>query len=195
MNRSVLKVYLRGDRFFFLWLVVAAIILPITGFFSAKLIMAMATLKVLDRFGSKNFKMFISLGCTRKKYYINTIKTSLTNSLFLSIVCTILNLIGEGISSSKNIIIIFLFYFVFYILFSSIEIFIEVLSISQYVAIEFGVLFFYFVLYLRFILLGPIMFWNTEWIVKEFVPYFWGCLASTCFNMFMATVALKTTEI
>ncbi|WP_315121704.1 hypothetical protein [uncultured Clostridium sp.] len=194
MNKNILKMYLRRDRFFLLYLVIISVILSMLNEYSTKLIMFFFTIKTLDRFGSKNFKMFISLGCTRKKYYINTIKTSLINSLFLSIICTILNFLGGEINNSKHIFIIFLFYFTFYILFSSIQIFIEVLSISQYVAVELGVLFLYLVLY-QLILFGPILFGDTKWILRNLVPYFGGSLASISFNMFMATVALKTTEI
>lgn len=195
VNKNIFKVYLNGDKTFLLWLVIAAVILPITGEYSAKIIMFTATLKMFDRFGSKNLKMLISLGCTRKKYYINIIKASLINSSVLSIVCTILNFLGERTNNSRHILIIFLFYFMFYILFSSIEIFVEVLSISQYAAILFGGVFFYAILYLRFIIFGPIIFGDTDWLLKNFIPYFWGSLDAICFNMCMSTVALKTTEI
>ncbi|MBU5483241.1 hypothetical protein KQI86_02805 [Clostridium sp. MSJ-11] len=205
MNKNISKMYLRRDRFFLLYLVIISVILSmlneystklvLPNNYSAKLIMFISTLKVLGSFGSKDFKMFIFLSCTRKKYYINKIKSSLINSLFLSIVCTILNFFGEEIHIIKYIIIIFSFYFIFYILLSSVEIFIEVLSISQYAAVKFGVLFFSFPLYVRFIIFGPIFFGDTEWILMNFIPYFSGSLALICFNMFMSTVALKTTEI
>lgn len=194
MNKHILKAFLSENKYLILWLLFM-VIMPIEKSFIANMIMFIFTLKVFNKFGSKDFKMFISLSCTRKKYYINTIKTSLINSLFFSIVCTTLNFYESGINNIKNTFVVFLFYFIFYILFSSVEIFIEVLSISQYVAVEFGVLFLYFVLYIRFILPGPIIFGDTQWILKEFVPYSLASLVSICFNMFMSTIALKTTEI
>lgn len=195
MNKNVFKAYLKKYKFFILWVLFWIVILEEKSAGIPRVIMFLFTFKLFDKFWSKNFKMFISLGCTRKKYYINAIKASLINSLLLSIVCTILNYYGGEISNSKNTLIVFLFYFIFYILFSSVEIFIEVLSISQYVAVEFGVLFLYLVLYIRFILPGPIIFGDTQWILKQFIPYSLASLASICFNMFMSTIALKTTEI
>ncbi|MEW9096056.1 MAG: hypothetical protein AB2417_13330 [Clostridiaceae bacterium] len=193
MNKNIFKMYFKRNVFPFLYLVIIAFILPKTNNYIPKLIMFIYTLGVLDSFISKKFKMLISFGCTRKKYYIDRIKISLINSLLLSIVCTILNFYGEGIKNINHIYKLFIFYFIFYILFSSIKIFIEILSISQYEALELGVLFFYSILYLIFIV--SIIFGDTEWVLKNFAPYFWGSLASICFNMFMSTIALKTTEI
>ncbi|MBC2396697.1 ABC-2 type transport system permease protein [Clostridium tetanomorphum] len=195
MNKNIFKVYLKRDRKFILLLLFCAVILQVTITDISKLIMFLFTVKIFYRFGSKDFKMFISFSCTRKKYYMNKIKSSLIKSLFLSILCTTFNLFGKEINNGKSIIIIFLFYFIFYILFSSIEIFIEILSISQYVAVEFGMIFLYFPLYIRFILIEAILLGDTQWILNNFIPYFWGSLAAICFNMFIASVALKTTEI
>lgn len=194
MNKSIFKTYLKIDKISILWTLCFIVFIPLKKFLIPNVIMFLFTFRVLDKFGSKDFKMFISLGCTRKKYYINKIKSSLITSVLLSTVCTVCKLY-ETEFNSKYIYTLFLFYFIFFILFSSIEIFIEVLSISQYAVVEFGVLFFYFPLYIVYILFGPIFLGDTEWILNKFIPYFWGGLASICFNMFMTTVALKTTEI
>lgn len=195
MNKNIIRKCFRGDIIFILWMSIMSFAFPMFTIYNIKMIMFVATLDVLDSFVNKKFKMFISFGCTRKKYYISTLKNSFINSFFLTIVCTILNCWSDGINKSNHVIVLFLFYLTFYILFRSIAIFIEVLSISQYEALEVGMLFFYFVLYVSFILIGPILSWNTAMIIEKFPQYFCVGLGWICFNIIMSIVALKTTEI
>lgn len=143
------------------------------------------------------FIMYIQFGKTRKSFFMDRLKYSIIMTLFLTIIETIFTLFFKEqilkdylIIDYKLIMIIFIVNFLFYLMCFSLEMFIIILKKSSYVALEFGMIFFYIILAIRFGF-GITSYYSSN----NFMNFVLATMTIITFNLKMSHVAIETVEI
>lgn len=135
---------------------------------------------------------YIQFGKTRKEFFKHRLNYSIIMTLFFTILSSFIILYckEELLSSYLLVIKVFIKNFFFYLMCFSLEMFIIILGKSQYVAIEYGMIFFYAILAIRFSF--SILF-NSD--LDKFLYFCLSSMAIIILNLTMSHIALKTVEI
>ncbi|MBU5269085.1 hypothetical protein [Clostridium cochlearium] len=206
MKWKLFKLHIKDKISVYFFILIITVISIIKGFINSndldlytmdgfiKFIMILTSFFALN---INTFVTYIQFSKTRKSFFYDRLKYSTIMTVFLAIISTIFTLFFKEkilreylMVDYKLMMIIFIANFLFYLMCFSLEMFIIILRKSSYIALEFGMIFFYIILAIRFGIVTA-LYYN----LNNFKYFVLATMAIIIFNLKMCHIALETVEI